>query len=277
MRNLTTDEILVQLYYANKVCRVLRTDDRICNDGSNYNNINGRNTNITNSSPSHLLPPIDNVVFMGMGEPTDNLLSVVPAIHRMVSPTAGFGLSPHKITVSTVGPSPIVFSHLVDLPATLAWSVHAVRDDLRKELVPTTKWSMVELRTGLVEALRDNRRSSSSSKGGKKRRNVMLEVALMEGVNDGTREAEELADFSLRLVEEVEGGSDGVGMKLVVNLIPFNDIGHEKYRTPSTERVLAFQKVLVERGVRTYVRTTRGDDESAACGQLATQKIKDQR
>jgi len=124
---------------------------------------------------------------------------------------------------------------------------------------------MEELKQGLVDALRGREGQAGKMRG------VMLEVALMEGVNDGVREAEELADFSVGLVEEVGGRTR---MKVIVNLIPFNDIGHERYRTPSVERVLAFQKVLVERGVMTYVRTTRGDDESAACGQLATKKTK---
>jgi len=243
--DLTTDEILIQLYYANKVCRILGSND--------------------DSVP--LLPPIDNVVFMGMGEPTDNLQAVIPAVHRMVSQTgAGFQLSPAKITVSTVAPTPHVFRELAAVPATLAWSVHAVRDSLRKELVPTTRYSMAELRAGLVDALRLRK------DWGNRMWTVMLEVALIEGVNDGVLEAEELADFSIRLVEEVGDKGGRGGLKLIVNLIPFNDIGHETYRSPSVERVVAFQKVLVDKGVLTYIRTTRGDDESAACGQLATKR-----
>jgi len=240
--DLTTDEILIQLYYANKVCRVLRHPS-------------------SNEKP--LLPPIDNIVFMGMGEPTDNLPSVIPAVNRMVD-NHGFGISPGKITVSTVAPTPDVFTRLAGVPATLAWSVHAVRDELRKELVPTTQFSMSDLRQGLVDALR--------SRPNRKMRTVMIEMALMDGVNDNIREAEELAEFCLELVEMVGGGRRS--MKLMVNLIPFNDIGHERFRTPSVERVAAFQKVLVGRGVMTYVRTTRGDDESAACGQLATKRTK---
>jgi len=249
--DLTTDEILIQLYYANKVCRVLQTNNE-------------------NDDSVPLLPPIGNIVFMGMGEPTDNLQSVIPAVNRMVSLTgAGFQLSPAKITVSTVAPTPHVFLELAAVPATLAWSVHAVRDSLRKELVPTTRYSMAELREGLVEAM------IMRKDWGNRMWSVMLEVALIDGVNDNVVEAEELADFSIDLVEEVAGREGGRGgLKVIVNLIPFNDIGHESYRSPSEERVLAFQKVLVDKGVLTYVRTTRGDDESAACGQLATKRTK---
>ena len=106
-------------------------------------------------------------------------------------------------------------------------------------------------------------------------RTCMVEVALMEGVNDSMREAEELAEFVLFITKEV------VGSKLICNLIPFNDIGGDNgggglvaYRKPSMERVLAFQKRLVELGVCAHVRGTRGDEESAACGQLATSRKK---
>ena len=80
------------------------------------------------------------------------------------------------------------------------------------------------------------------------------------------REARELADFARGMMNEVEG------IKLVVNLIPFNDIGHPSYVRPLRESILEFQRVLIDKGVFTFIRTTRGDDESAACGQLATKK-----
>lgn len=170
-----------------------------------------------------------------------------------------FGLAPSKITISTVGPIPQVFSKQAKADAVLAWSVHAVRDDLRKKLVPTTKYSMKELGDGVVKALTDR---------SKRLRNLMLEVTLMGGINDGVQEAEDMASYALELMDRVEG------MKLMINLIPFNDIGYEQYRRASDENVAAFQKVLVDSGVKAYIRTTRGDDESAACGQLATKKRK---
>jgi len=228
--DLTTDEILIQLYYAKKVCRV-------------------RN-----------LPPIENIVFMGMGEPTDNIQSVTSAVNLMVENNC-FNIPPSKITVSTIAPNPDVFEKLPNVP--LAWSVHAVRDSLRKQLVPTTKYSMNELRQGIVNTMKTRP---------KKLRTVMLEVTLIQNVNDSEQEALELTSFSLELVKLVGD------MKLIINLIPYNDIGNNKFKKPSINRIMSFQRVIVselqKKGgntqIKTYVRRTRGDDESAACGQLAT-------
>jgi 23S rRNA (adenine2503-C2)-methyltransferase len=126
-------------------------------------------------------------------------------------------------------------------------------------LVPTTKFPMTELRQGLIDALNSRRNV--------RLRTTMLEVALMEGINDTVECADALAEFCRPIVEQV------AGCKLMVNLIPYNDTGG-LYMTPSRDRVLAFQQRLWQRGVYTHVRTTRGDDESAACGQLATLKAK---
>jgi 23S rRNA (adenine2503-C2)-methyltransferase len=132
---------------------------------------------------------------------------------------------------------------------------------LRRKLVPTTKYSMAELRQGLIDTL-------------KKRnlRTVMIEVALIADINDSLREADELADFVKRIVAEVPGS------KLICNLIPYNDtgisVGGVLYRKPSLERSLAFQQRLQEVGVFSHLRGTRGDDEDAACGQLATSRKK---
>jgi 23S rRNA (adenine2503-C2)-methyltransferase len=92
----------------------------------------------------------------------------------------------------------------------------------------------------------------------------MLEVALIDGVNDSEKDAKLLVAMAKSIMTDAEGS------KVVVNLIPFNDIGHPTYRTPSMENVLGFQKVITDGGVLCYVRTTRGDEENAACGQLAT-------
>ena len=128
---------------------------------------------------------------------------------------------------------------------------------------------MEELRHGLVKALLN--RSISM-------RRTMLEVVLISGVNDSDEDAELLSDFAQSIMRDVQGA------KVVVNLIPFNDIGHPTHCTPSTERVLGFQRIVIQHGnksstakglntnVLCYVRTTRGDDESSACGQLATKR-----
>ena len=239
LSDLTAEEILCQIYYANKVCRIVSS---IAAAGDT----------------ATTLPPCDNVVLMGMGEPADNPCNVVRAVSTMADRRM-FGLAQSKVTVSTVAPNPSSFTTLGSSPAALAWSVHAVDDSLRKELVPTTKYKMEELKGGLVDALK---------KRSKKLRRTMLEVALIDGVNDSDRDAELLIDMAQSIMDEVEGA------KIVVNLIPFNDIGHPKYRTPTDETVLGFQKIITDGGVLCYVRTTRGDEENAACGQLATSRRK---
>ncbi|GAX25065.1 hypothetical protein FisN_10Lu275 [Fistulifera solaris] len=163
-----------------------------------------------------------------------------------------------KVTVSTVAPTPDAFQQFVHAPCVLAWSVHAANNELRRKLVPTTQYSMEDLRQGLIDTLLQRPMNNL--------RVVMLEVALMDGVNDSIKEADELAEFARVLMEQVPG------CKLTVNLIPFNDIGQQLYRKPSEERVVAFQRRLWEHGIFTHIRNTRGDDESAACGQLATKK-----
>jgi 23S rRNA (adenine2503-C2)-methyltransferase len=232
--DLTAEEILCQIYYANKVCRIvgsLSTDDGAAK-----------------------LPPCDNVVLMGMGEPADNAAAVIRAVSTMADRRM-FKLAQSKVTISTVAPDPSAFMTLGSAPASLAWSVHAVDDSLRKQLVPTTKYEMETLKDGLVEALKSR---------SKKLRRTMLEVALIDGVNDSHKDAMLLVDLAQAIMADAEGS------KVVVNLIPFNDIGHPTYRTPSMEIVLGFQKIITDGGVLCYVRTTRGDEDNAACGQLAT-------
>ena len=119
---------------------------------------------------------------------------------------------------------------------------------------------MEELRQGLIDTLHK-----------RNLRTVMIEVALIADVNDSLREADELADFVKYIINAVPRS------KLICNLIPYNDIGTELtkgYRKPSLEQVLAFQRRLQDVGVYSHVRGTRGDEESAACGQLATSRKK---
>lgn len=228
LRNLTADEIVAQMFYAQKLCR---HED---------------------------LPVISNVVFMGMGEPSDNAQNVVRAT-KVLTTRKFFSLAANKVTVSTVAPTPECFMDFSESPCVLAWSVHAVRDDLRKKLVPTTKYTMEELRQGFIDALLKRPMNA---------RTCMLEVALMRDVNDGIEQADDLIEFVKGMEAQVPG------IRPHVNLIPFNDIGQSLYQKPRPESVSAFQKHLQSNGVYTHVRTTRGDDETAACGQLATTKKK---
>lgn len=189
---------------------------------------------------------------------SDNPHNVVQ-VAKVLTDQNQFAMAQRKVTISTVGPSPDAFEVLGEAQTALAWSVHASSDELRKELVPTTKYSMDELRRGYLNAL---------LKRPVKLRTTMLEIALIDGINDSVEDAEHLANFVQGMVDEVPG------MKPMVNLIPFNDIGFAKYKKPTIERVWAYQERLTARGFKCFVRTTRGDDESAACGQLATKKKK---
>jgi 23S rRNA (adenine2503-C2)-methyltransferase len=230
IRNLTADEILAQMYWGKKLCRLEE------------------------------LPEISNVVFMGMGEPSDNAANVVRAAEQLTTREM-FSLSASRVTVSTVGPTPASFMDFASARCVLAWSVHAVNDELRRRLVPTTRHSMVDLRRGLIDALLVRPFNA---------RTCMLEVALMRGVNDGPEHADELADFTQVIIDEVPG------VKPHINLIPFNEIGVHSagYERPSNGAVLDFQKRLQAKGMHVHVRATRGDDKTAACGQLATSQRK---
>lgn len=254
LRSLTTDEILVQMFFAQKIVRLSTTTTT-----SNQPLLSVDGTEV----PVVPLPPITNVVFMGMGEPADNAASVRGAIN-ILTRNELFHLSASRVTVSTIAPTPQAFHEFVDSKCVLAWSVHAVNDELRKQLVPNTKYTMVQLRQGFIETLQS-----------RNLRTAMIEIALIDGVNDSIREAEELADFVSEITRQVSK------CNIVCNLIPYNDIGGgggggttamSLFRKPSMERVYKFQKRLQELGVYAHVRGTRGDDESAACGQLATSR-----
>jgi 23S rRNA (adenine2503-C2)-methyltransferase len=253
-RSLTADEILAQVVLANAV---IRGHHRVPCSESRHRQRRRR------------LPNIGNVVFMGMGEPADNARAVVTATKRLVDPHQ-FALPPKRITVSTVSPSPDAFRRLLgmeagggssgDTGAQLAWSLHSSRNEVRKLLVPTTRHTVEALREGLIETLR--RRS-------RKRRSVLIEMTMLDSVNDSFDDATHLAAFCSVIVKRVDG------VKVVVNLIPWNDIQATTgpaahYRPSPHDRVLAYQNALVRRGIRCYVRTTRGDDDLAACGQLST-------
>lgn len=269
LRSLSSDEILAQVFLANKVCRIV-------NHHHHHHTTNADDT----TSLLLRLPSIDNIVFMGMGEPADNADNVVTTALALTDGQK-FKLAPSKVTISTVGPTPDAFRDLAQAaPCTLAWSVHAANDVLRKRLVPTTRHTMRELRQGLIDSLLMKGSSGSA----------MLEVALMADVNDTEEAALELVDLCQGLKEAVPG------VKLTVNLIPYNNIegdGDDSsnngsnnndiaalnpnyvFRKPSRESVLRFQSILVGRGgILTFIRSTRGDDESAACGQLATKRQK---
>ena len=149
------------------------------------------------------------------------------------------------------------------LPCKLAWSVHAAEDPLRLLLVPTTRHKMVELR--------DTFRSALADRPSHKMRALLVEVALIGGVNDQLHHAQELARFLAAFARD----------EVLVNLIPYNENGlglpgaDGLFHAPAMEDVHAFQRALWDQGMLCTVRATKGEDERSACGQLATATRKD--
>ena len=190
---------------------------------------------------------ITNVVFMGMGEPLFNFDAVVDAVDVLMDHLA-FGISKRRVTVSTAGVVPRIYDLAARTDVSLAVSLHAPRDELRNELVPINrKYPIAELLAACRHYL---------GRIGP-RRTITIEYTLIEGVNDSADDARDLAR-ALR------------GLRCKVNLIPFNPFPNDArgYRRPSADRVLRFQSHLLDAGFAAMVRTTRGDDIDAACGQL---------
>ena len=194
---------------------------------------------------------ISNVVMMGMGEPLQNYGALVPALRVMLD-DHGYGLSRRRVTVSTSGVVPFMERLREDLPVALAVSLHAPDDALRDPLVPLNrKYPLAELLAACKGYLERAPRDF-----------ITFEYCMLDGVNDGDEQARAL----LALVGP-KGPAGRVPCKF--NLIPFNPFPASGLKRSSSERVQAFAKILIEGGIVTTVRKTRGDDIDAACGQLA--------
>lgn len=191
---------------------------------------------------------LTNIVFMGMGEPLANYREVVTAI-RILLDDYGFGLSKRRVTVSTSGLVPQMDRLHAEVDSALAVSLHAANDELRNELVPINrKYPLDELMAACDRYI----------SGKSRRAHVIYEYVLLAGVNDRTEDARALA----KLLDQ---------RPAKVNLIPFNAFEGTGYERPSDEQIDLFQDVLHERGLRTTVRRTRGEEIDAACGQLVGQ------
>jgi 23S rRNA (adenine2503-C2)-methyltransferase len=193
---------------------------------------------------------ITNVVFMGMGEPLANFRAVTHAVRTLAAPW-GLGISARKITVSTVGMHKAIekLAEEMELPVTLALSLHAPNDELRRKLIPWAEFTTVEQ---LVAACQ-----KWFAKTG---REITLEYILLAGVNDRPEHAAELAGVCKRL-------------RANVNLIRYNEVKGLPFERPETPDVLAFQRVLRDRGVNCHIRASRGRDIAAACGQLRHEHV----
>jgi 23S rRNA (adenine2503-C2)-methyltransferase len=189
---------------------------------------------------------LSNVVFMGMGEPLHNYASTARALRLLTHPE-GIALSARRITVSTSGLVPEIARLGEDFAGNigLAVSLHAADDETRSRLMPINK--KYPLPT-LMAALRAYPLP--------RRRRITIEYTLVSGKNDDPGEAKKL----VRLLR---------GIPVKVNLIPMNPISASSLGPPDMNRVLAFQRVLCDAGYSCFIRRRRGDDVSAACGQLA--------
>src|SRR5262245_11235897 len=188
---------------------------------------------------------VTHLVFMGMGEPLANFGPLVTSIRILTDARLGIGYSPRRITVSTVGlVGAIDRLGRENLKVNLAISLHAATDEVRTRLMPVNKsWNL----SALMDAVRRYPLAP--------RQRVFFEYVLLDGVNDSVEDAEQLA----RLLR---------GIRAKVNLIPFNDWEGSGFRRPPLPRILAFQSVLLDTGITTTVRWSKGEDIGAACGQL---------
>ncbi len=222
-RNLTTGEIISQLWFAEHFLRQhLGREDRV----------------------------ISNVVMMGMGEPLQNYSQLVPALKVMLD-DHGYGMSRRRVTVSTSGVVPMIDRLAKDCAVALAVSLHAPEDMLRDNLVPLNK------KYPIAELMEACTRYQDSAP----RDFITFEYCMLDGVNDQPEQARQL-------VELVKAhGARGLSCKF--NLIPFNPFPASGLKRSAMPQVAAFAKILMDAGIVTTVRKTRGDDIDAACGQLA--------
>lgn len=203
---------------------------------------------LRNEPKSKLIGPdrVTNLVFMGMGEPLNNLENLIKSI-SILTEQRGLDMTNRRITVSTCG----IVSKMLELgeqtDVNLAISLHAVADKTRDLLMPVNNRYPIN---ELLQACRDYPMA--------KRKRIMFEYILLQGINDSDEDAYELA----RMLKDIP---------CKINLLPYNESPGLPYKSPSRNRVYAFQKIVRDKGYSVFIRTSRGDDISAACGQLAKQ------
>jgi 23S rRNA (adenine2503-C2)-methyltransferase len=230
-RNLSVAEIVGQVWLAHRELTESRAQEHSDADGAVSGDVARRN--------------ITNIVFMGMGEPLANYRNVVPAM-RIFLDDLGYDLSRRRVTLSTSGLVPQMYKLAEECNVALAVSLHAPNDELRNELVPINRihpiaellaacWNYIDKQNG---------------------RSITFEYVMLDGVNDKTEHARQLA----RLLK---------GRPAKLNLIPFNVFPGTRYRRSPAAAIVKFRDILNDHGVIATIRRTRGDDIDAACGQLA--------
>jgi 23S rRNA (adenine2503-C2)-methyltransferase len=196
---------------------------------------------------------LTNIVLMGMGEPLFNYDNVAAAM-RITMSGEGIGVSKRRITLSTSGVVPEIYRTGEELGVNLAISLHAVRDDLRDELVPINRKYPLD---NLIEACRNYPGLSNA-------RRITWEYVMLGGVNDSEDDARALVDL-IR------------GIPSKINIIPFNSWPGSGYECSSNTRIDKFSKIIMNAGYASPVRTPRGQDIMAACGQLKSASERDRR
>ncbi|HZQ01559.1 MAG TPA: 23S rRNA (adenine(2503)-C(2))-methyltransferase RlmN [Reyranella sp.] len=201
-------------------------------------------------TPTETTRMLSNIVMMGMGEPLYNFDNVATAL-RIVMDEQGIALSRRRITLSTSGVVPMIPKVGEVLDVNLAVSLHAVNDDIRDTLVPINKkWPIAELL-----------KACAAYPGAKNSRRITFEYAMLKGVNDADADAREL----VRLLKPIHAK---------VNLIPFNPWPGAPYECSSNNRIHRFAEIVNDGGLSAPVRTPRGRDIAAACGQLKSQSVR---
>ena len=190
---------------------------------------------------------LSNIVLMGMGEPLYNFDAVRDAM-KIAMDGGGLALSRRRITLSTSGVVPMIDRTAEEIGCQLAVSFHATTDEVRDGLVPINKkWNIA----ALLDALREYPKASNSER-------ITFEYVMLKGVNDSDEDAR-------RLVKLIEG------IPAKINLIPFNEWPGAPYERSSNNRIRAFADIIYKAGYASPIRTPRGEDIMAACGQLKSE------
>ena len=195
--------------------------------------------------------PLTNIVLMGMGEPLYNLDNVIKAL-KIIMDNEGISISKRRITLSTSGIVPEFSRCGLETDVNLAISLHAVTDDVRDILVPINKRYPIK---ELLNACREYPGVSNS-------RRITFEYVMLKGINDSTSDARAL----IKLME---------GIPAKINLIPFNPWPGSPYECSEKKQIEEFAKIVLKAGYPSPVRTPRGDDILAACGQLKSASVKE--
>lgn len=214
------------------------------------NQVCGARDFLLQEDPDSLIGPaeVTNIVFMGMGEPLNNLDNLLTAI-SILTEQKGLDFTGRRITVSTCGIVPKMLQLGSNSRVNLAVSLHAIDNETRDSLMPVNKKYPIE---DLLLACKEYPMP--------KRRRIMFEYTLLDGINDSDEEAYELA----RRLRDIP---------CKINLLAYNECEGLPYKSPSRDRMLVFQNILRKHHYSVFIRTSRGADISAACGQLASNQL----